>query len=753
MSGVLTRAIIRFRLAIVVYWAVAVAMAWPRAARIDEAIRVAGSAVPGSESERAGTLLRGAFPQPIYQYFAVVMSGPEPLDSPRTRLLLERLVAAADAEPYVTKVLSFLSTRDSMLLSDDGRTTVVLAAVAWDETFTPTDRTSDFRRAIRAARARTPQPDGFEVYVTGQPALGYDARAVSREDARRGELRTLPISGAVLVLAFGGIAAAVLPLIIGIIGVACTLALIQAAAASVPISGFVLVLITMIGLAVGVDYSLLIVTRFREELSECRDGPEAAARALATAGRTVVASGLAVAVGFAALLITPIPETRSVALGGLLVVTVAVLLTVTLLPALLAFLGDTIDRPRWLTRRLTPLHASRRWDRWAHRLVRHPWRAIALGGLAVALLTLPLLQLKLGLPRTGWYPEHTESAEGVRLLADIGARGALQPIRVVLRAPSGNRVVASRYLRGLRELSDSVRADPRVGTVRSVVDLAPGVSLLQYLMLYSDLDAARRRSPSFYASYLSADARTTLVDVFLTDTTSFTGAMQVVRHVRAVAGTGAVGLDSVDIVVGGFAASAVDLQDRLLDQLPLIVALVFLSTTLTLTVFFRSVVAPLKAVAMNSLSVLGAFGVLVLVFQQGVGIGLFGLEEPTAAIMVIIPVVVFAVVFGLSMDYGVFMLARIKEAFDRSGHGAEATAEGLASTASVITSAAAIMLVVFGVFSFSRVLTAQMTGFGLAVAVFLDATLIRMVLFPAIMCIAEDWNWWPGIRVLSRRSH
>jgi RND superfamily putative drug exporter len=446
------------------------------------------------------------------------------------------------------------------------------------------------------------------------------------------------------------------------------------------------------------------------------------------------------------LLITPTSETRSVGIGGLFVVTAAVLLSVTFLPALLSYMGRAIDQPRWLARRLAWYHAPSGWERWSRWLGRHPWRALILGGFAIALTTSPLTQIKIGLPRSNWFPANTESTDGVETLERMGARGTLQPVRLVFQAPEGQRIVGSRYIRALKRLSDTLHADPRVAQVRSVVDIQPGMSALRYTMLYGNVESARARAPEFYAAYLSDDARTTLMDVLLADTTSFTSSMDVARSIRTLVHNEETGLDSVEVVVGGFAASSVDLQNELLRQFPLVIALVLISTAIMLFIAFRSILVPIKAVLMNCLSVAGAFGVTVLVFQHGVGAQIFGLDGPTEAVYVAVPVLVFAIVFGLSMDYEVFLLSRIKEAFDKSGLNDQATMQGLAATASVITSAAAIMIVVFGVFSFSRVLVAQQLGFGLAVAVFLDATLIRMVLVPAIMHIAGRWNWWPGVR-------
>ncbi|UCG86297.1 MAG: MMPL family transporter [Gemmatimonadota bacterium] len=739
------RLIVKFRALILFAWAIAAVVSWPRAARVQEGLRVEGQRLRPSDSQLATDLIVQAFPQPVGDFFAITVSGPVPIDSLRTRRVIESISEAAGQLPYITRVVSYLTVRDSTLVSDDRLVTFVLATVEPRDGFSPTNIVAEFRDAIHSTVAQVPGSDDYEVLVTGRPALDYDVRTVSKDDARSGERKALPFSAMVLVLAFGALVAAVLPLVVGVLAIVCSLAVIELISGIYPTSVFVLTIVSMVGLAVGIDYSLLIVTRFREELNRGRGRQDAAIRSVVTAGRAVVTSGLTVAVGFASLLVTPITETRSVGMGGLVVVTVAVLLSVTALPAALSYMGRLVDVPRALARKLAWYHAPTSWERWARWLVYHPWRAIAAGGIAVALITWPLAQIKIGLPRSGWFPSNTESSDGVETLQRMGAGGTLQPVRIVVRVPEGHRVVGSRYIRSLMRLSDSVRADPRVAQVRSVVDIQPGMSALGYTMFYGNIEAARSRSPEFFSAYLSSDNRSTLIDVILSDTTSFTSSMDVVRRLRTLHSDIA-GLDSAEVLIGGFAAASVDLQDDLLQQFPLVIGLVLVSTVVMLAVAFRSVLVPLKAVLMNCFSVLGAFGVTVLVFQQGVGSGLFGLDGPTEAVYVVVPVLVFAVVFGLSMDYGVFLLARIKEAFDRSGRNDQATIEGLTATASVITSAAAIMVIVFGVFSFSRVLAAQMMGFGLAVAVVLDATLIRMVLAPAIMHIAGRWNWWPGVK-------
>jgi RND superfamily putative drug exporter len=456
---------------------------------------------------------------------------------------------------------------------------------------------------------------------------------------------------------------------------------------------------------------------------------------------------MTVVVGFAALLLTPLSETKSVGIAGLVVVAVAVLLSTTLLPALLAVLGRSIDRPHWLAHRLAWYHRPAIWERWARSLSRHPYRAITLGGAALAILTVPTLFLRVGLPSRNWWPTETEAGAGVATLERMGMSGYVQPLRLLIEFPEGTDATSATALRGLIHLSDSLRADPRIRDVKSLVDLGSRKTLLEYSLLYSEPDTVRVRYPDFLDAYLARDGRTTLMDVIPSDTTSLTTTMDVVRDIRMlVASNRIVQLRGATIRVGGYVAAAVDFQRLLLARFLLIVALILGVTALMLAFVFKSVLVPIKAVVMNSLSVAATFGIIVLVFQHGIGSQVFGINGPTSAIYVLVPVIVFAVVFGLSMDYEVFLLMRIKEVFDATGHNTAATREGLAATASVITSAALIMIAVFGAFAFAHILMMQFIGFGLAVAVFLDATLVRMVLVPSFMQIAGRWNWWPGVR-------
>jgi len=295
-------------------------------------------------------------------------------------------------------------------------------------------------------------------------------------------------------------------------------------------------------------------------------------------------------------------------------------------------------------------------------------------------------------------------------------------------------------------LSDSLRANPRVVDVRGIVDLRAGMPLWQYDLLYANPVKARERMPDIFRTYVSRDGMATAMDVILRDTVSLDGSLDAVREVRKLDLHSLPTLQHAKLLVGGFSASNLDFRNRVLSLVPLLAVLVLGVTALMLALVFRSVLVPAKAVLMNSLSVAAAFGLTVIVFQWGIGGSLIGLAGPTQAIFVIGPVLVFAVVFGLSMDYEVFLLSRIKEEFDETHDNDEATVTGLSATGGTITSAAAIMILVFGAFAFARVMAVQMIGFGLAVAVLLDATLIRVAMVPAVMHLAGRFNWWPGYR-------
>src|SRR5437899_7387966 len=564
------RQLVRWRVWVIAAWAVLALLFVPKATHVQRVLAVRGTNVEQTESARAAQLIRQSFPNPIAEYVAIVVHGPVRYSNPRFVAVLDSISAALARQPYISQVISVRTIGESTFVSPDRHTTFLIAALTPASTGDVSHTVvPDLRATISSTPGQLPHADAFEVKVTGNPALDYDVRIISAEDTRRAEEHALPLTLAVLVLAFGALVAATLPIIVGVLAITIALGIVAVAAQFQTMSVFVLNITTMVGLGVGIDYSLLIVTRFREELNRGLSPADAAVRTIQTAGSAVVPPGLTVVVGFAALILTPRTETRSVGIGGLIVVAIAVLLATTFLPACLAILGRNIDRPKWLARLLAWIHTPTGWERWARSLGHHPWRAILGGGLAAAFLTFPLTQIKIGLPARNWFPPDAESAQALAALRDMGASGVIQPLRVVVQLPNGESALSGRRLSGLKALCDSIEKDPRVREVRGVATIRPGLSTLQLAMYYSDADSVRNRYAAFFNAYLSADLQTTLMDVIAVDSVSLTGMMDLTRHVRhTIANVGAQRLRGAELLGGGFAASSLDLQQPRLQRFP-----------------------------------------------------------------------------------------------------------------------------------------------------------------------------------------
>ncbi len=745
------RTIVRWRWPIVLAWVAIAAAMWPVAREIRNRLQVGGRDLPGSEATNAENVIREQLPSPFSSFGVVAIRHPSlTVESERYGAYVDSLVRTMERLPFIQKTITYRTAGDPTFVSPDGRTTFILAAMR-EQKDGATSEVPILRDATGAVQAAA-GPD-FATYVTGSPAFDYDTRTVAAQDSDRLEQRLLPLTWLLLILAFGALVAAFIPVAVGFIAIFIAMGLESMLAGLMPMSIFVLNITTMVGLGVGIDYSLLVVTRFREEMAEGADRLQAAERTIRTAAQAVLTSGGTVMVGVAALMIVPIVETRSVGLGGLIVVFTSVALSVTFLPAILAILGHNVDRPVFLSKALARFRRETGWTRYAESIARNPIRALVISGVIILTLAAPALWLRIGLPVSNWFPKDTDSARGLAILQDMGQGGALQPLRVVVQMPPGVGALDVDRLKGLRALADSIRDDARVQQVRGIVDLRPGVPLWQYIQLYADTAKARARMPDVFASYVGRDGNVTVLNVFLRDTVNLDGALKAVQDVRAIPTHRIPTLEQATVLVGGFFPSALDFRDRLVQEFRVIVLLVLGVTAVMLAWVFRSFLVPAKAVVMNTLSVGAAFGLTVVVFQWGIGGSLIGLEGPTRAIFVMGPVLVFAIVFGLSMDYEVFLLSRIKEEFDQSHDNDAATIAGLSATGRTITSAAGIMILVFGAFAFARVMAVQMIGFGLAVAVLLDATVIRMVMVPAVMHLAGRFNWWPGYRRRGAGGH
>ena len=724
----------RHRFAVIGFWLVAVIVASLGASRIADVLSGGTGGIAGSQSDRVEQILGQEFKNPYSQVLVLVAkSGRETVDGPAFKAFLHDAIATLKAHPEVSGVTAYPEADDIRLLSEDRRETFAFVGLAARDVRGAEKAVKPIREAVQAlGEAARKQDPSFEWHVTGRGALTYDINQFSTEDTSRSEARSMPLTVLVLLLAFGTLVAAGVPLVMGACAIVLTQGLLYLVAGNIELTAFAQSVSTMLGLAMGIDYSLLMVNRFRDALARGLETAQAVEETVATAGVAVLFSGLTVLIGFAGLVATPILDTRSIGWGGFVVVIGSVTLALTLLPAILGVLGPGVDSPRrFRLPTLASLQAS--WRRWAQRIMRRP---IPFGLTALVLLgalSWPAATIKLGFPTGKWLPERLEYQQGFDALISMGKGGVIAPIHLILSTDQD--ALSLKTLPALMRYSRELAQDPRVAEVAGPVDLRRGMGPAEYFLLYRDLDAAMAQYPLLGDLFLSRDRKTTYMYLTLKDDVAFEETKRFARELEGKAPEG------FTVLVGGQASFYNDFDTAMLGIYPWVIGFVILATLIVMTLAFRSILVPFKAVLMNLLSVGAGYGVVVAVFQYGWGASLFGLTAPSGAIPLSIPLMLFCIIFGLSMDYEVFLLHRIKEVYEETGDNTHATVEGVASTAGIITSAALIMVVVFGSFAWAEMVIVQMLGLGLAVAVLVDATIIRILLVPAFMRLAGDWNW------------
>jgi uncharacterized membrane protein YdfJ with MMPL/SSD domain len=571
------------------------------------------------------------------------------------------------------------------------------------------------------------QPSGAHVYVSGQAAIQHDLDPIFSQDLRRGEFAiAIPIALLVLVFVLGVSAIVSLPLVFAGTTIAATLGIVFLFAHVLSMATYVTNLVELIGLALAIDYSLLVVYRFREELAAGGNPNEAVVRTMATAGRSVVFSGATVAVGLALLLFIPVSFVRSLGIGGFLIPLVSIVAALTLLPALLSLNGrrgaarvriaDTLrDRLR------IPLPRARSggdieqglWARYAHLIMRRPLVFVTAGTLVLAFAAVPALGLRLTPGSADGIPRFPQSVQGFDLLRRAAGPGALSPTQLVVDAGESGRIFRRDLQAAIARLALRLRADPEVASIRPAQE-AP---LADSSGRYEEVVVIGRHE---YGS----EAAQSFVDRLR---------RTIIPTARFPVGT--------RTLVGGGAAQGVDFLHRSYAAFPWLVLAVLGITYVLLMRAFRSLLLPLKAVLLNLLSVASSYGMLVVFFRWGVGRDLAGLYH-FGQIEGWIPIFLFAMLFGLSMDYEVFLVTRMREAWDELRDNERAVAHGLEHTGRIVTAAAIIMVAAFSGFVTGRIAGLQEFGLGLAVAVLVDATVIRALLVPAIMALVGRYNWW-----------
>jgi putative drug exporter of the RND superfamily len=692
--------------------------------------------VEGSQAETVREQLITRFRSPFVDRVVLVVQGLPAADSPEGEQALATIVASLKQEPGVSAVVSHLELRDPIFLGKGGGTFVLVGLSSTEgpvESLVP--KLHERARALEnQLRSRYPS---IKLQLTGEIPLNFDIRKASSDDVHRGESLVIPATLVLLLVSFGSLVAAVIPLAVGQLAIATTMAITGFLAQRFHLSILVQNLATMLGLGLGIDYALLMVSRFREAISAGHAGPIASVIAARQAGRTLLISASTVCIGFLALLTVPISEIRSIGFAGFMVAALSVLLTNTLVPAVLALLGRRINAGRMpFTAKLDADRAARtgnRWRRWGKGIVAHPWLALSLAGLPLLLLALQAAHLDTSVPTGDWLPGSAESVQALHSLERMDQAGIVYSLRVIVELPNDSIAQTDAGWNALDHLSKQLASDPRCARVISISTIAEGNR-----SSLTDLSRETRRT------FLSGGGHAALLEVLPKASVSLRDQVNWVRELRKIGAPALTGVPGATLIIGGIPALNADYQTIVEDHFASVTALVVVGTLLALLCGFRSLIVAVKAIALNLLSVAASFGALVLVFQDGYGSRLFGVPGGTGSVFPLVPIVAFAIVFGLSMDYEVFLVARVLEARRSGLSEEEAIPEGMARTAGLITSAAAIMIVVFAAFTFGNFLVVKMIGFTLAVAVLIDATLVRIVIGPALLRIAGDWNWWPG---------
>jgi uncharacterized membrane protein YdfJ with MMPL/SSD domain len=684
-------------------WIAVVAVALPIASHQTDHLTGGGFDVPGTQSKAVSDSLEKDFSDKTGG-IAVLLQAEEGAGPAARAAAVDRVRHAVAGLDKVT-LPPATARRAEVALQQTGTAMLPLHSEK------SSDRQIDSAAELREDLDPGTAVNGVTTYLAGQPTIWAGMQELSKEDLKKAEAGGFPIVAIILLVVFGSLAAAALPLVLGFVSVMITGALIYFISLQVETSVFVTNMASMIGIGVAIDYSLFILARYREERDRGRDPEAARAEALSTSGLAVAFSGLAVIVSLAGLWMVDNQALRSMALGAMTVVAVSILTATTLLPALIAMLGDRV-LPGGIVAKVLGVFRRRGerpdreafWVRWTARVMAHPWRAVI--GVSAVLLTLaiPLLSIETGTQAIKQFPTDSDVRIGNEL-ASKQLGGGTDPVDMVASFESAAQARKDRAA--------------IVGFTRTI-ESTPGVSVVAP-PAFSGSSVLIQATPSAPSE---SDATIALVERLRDDVVPTTA----LAHVA--------GVD-----VGGETARSQDARAQVSGSMWKIILFVLALSYLVLMVMLRSLLLPLKAVLMNLLSIGAAFGVLVAIFQWGWFDSLLGFENQGALDTINVPLI-FAIVFGLSMDYEVFLMSRIREHYLEHGDNEWAVAEGLSTSARTISSAALIMTCVFAVFVLTGVPSIKELGLGCAVAIALDATLVRLILVPAAMKLLGGWNWW-----------
>jgi uncharacterized membrane protein YdfJ with MMPL/SSD domain len=716
MTG-LTNWIIAHRKRVILAWVAVVVLAGSASAGLGDLLTNRFS-VPGSEAEEGRDLLAERFQQRGDGDFTLI--GEATSGSARDPSFQRSLEAAARrAAAEIDGAEAGLPQRAS-------------PTVAYVQITTPLEN-DDASNETEAMRDAIGQAPGMRTYLSGHPAVNHDTQEIYNDDLAKGEMIAVPIALLVLMFMFGTLGGTAMPLVFAAATIPTTLGIVWIFAHFTDMAIYVQNIVTLIGLAIAIDYSMLVVFRYREQLDAGQEPHDALRTTMSTAGRATMFSGLTVAVGLALLVLMPLPFMRSMGLGGLFVPLVSIAASATLLPALLAVFGRGINRFRVVPKRVLAKRAHTEggfWNTLSRSIMRRPIPYLAVSAILMLALASQTLRIDLTSGDNRGVPKTTESTKGLALLEDTLGPGALAPSIVAVDTGRPGGAWSPEAIQAQRRLAAELKGDPEV---QAKTILAPG--LIEPQPGRPEAETLQRLEQ---ANLVDSTGQAFQLRVAGRHDTGTPQAEDLVHRMRDTY-IPAANLPGEALLTGG-APFGVDFLDKAYGAFPWLIVAVLVLSYLLLLRAFRSLLLPLKAVLMNVLSVGATYGVLVLVFQDELGSPL-GFES-SPQVEGWIPIFLFAMLFGLSMDYEVFLLSRMREEWDRTRDNETAVARGLERTGRIITAAAIIMIAAFSGFMFGSFVGLQEFGVGLAAAILLDATVVRMVLVPAAMKLIGEWNWY-----------
>ncbi|MDO8539468.1 MAG: MMPL family transporter [Opitutaceae bacterium] len=715
--------------AVIVAWCVALAVAAPFALRLGRVAHGGSEAIRGSESHAVMMRLNADFGRGAAHPIPVVVIAPEE-SAARLPAVVADLTARLTTDARIHRVTHAWNTGWPELIGRDGHSALLLVQADAELLIDAENFTAELR-ALLAAREL---PSGFSTHVTGMAAMFHDLNRRSSADLLRAESVGVPLTLLVLFLAFRTVFAAALALAIAAAAVVLSSAFLYVASIWLPVSTLAQNVITMIGLGAGTDYALFVLSHYRHERRDGHTAEGAVLAAIHRAGPAIVVAGIAVAGGFAALFLVNARFVQSLALGGIAVIATAVAATLTLLPALLHFGADRVlPAPR---RAVTAVRSSG-WAAWSTRVMRRPWTYLALALALCAPFGWSALRAQAWKITAQDLPADEESRRGYDLLVTQFQPGWMGPTVLTLDAKPGRQIWEPEYQHATLALASELQRHPSIAHVlgypRWLDAIGPSRLAIGAGALPPELAETAH-------SIVSADGRTAVMILVPRVAPEMRDVIELVKTLRAGPGSKTPGAQ-LQVNVGGGTAIIHDFDVEMFQSVGRVIVAVMLLTFVLLLVVFRSLAVPAKAVAANLLSVIVAYGFLVLVFQDGHGARLLGIEPP-GGLNSFVVLMLFTVLFGLSMDYEIFLLSEVRDRFRAGATNIMSVAGGLGATAGIITSAAAVMVCLFGSFGFFGLTASRQFGLGLAVAVAFDATIVRLLIVPATMRLLGDWNWW-----------